>query len=126
MKKNTFLKITHFFCALIFAGGIVSAQSTGYMNPTDTALPHGWTTPLNGMVSDTMWATAQHRSGCNCPFIYLSWNEGATYTSPVVDGPFPYNVDAWRVVGSPTDTFSHHWVDSDFSNTNFRVKIGNS
>lgn len=125
MKKNTTVKLTTLLAVILFAGGIVSAQSTGYMNPTDTALPHGWTNPLNGMVSDNQWATAPHTSGCNCPFIYLSWNKGANYTSPALDGPFG-DVDSWRVAGSPTDTFSHHWVDSEFSNTNFRVKIANS
>ena len=126
MKKNTSLKIVNFLAAILFAGGIVSAQSTGYMNPTDTALPHGWTNPLNGMVSDSMWATATHRSGCNCPFVYFSWDEGVNYTTGTVDGIFPYNVDGWRSIGTPTDTFGHHWVDSDFSNKNFRVKIASS
>jgi hypothetical protein len=126
MKKSTTLKIVNFLATLFIMGGIASAQSTGPTNPTDTAMPHGWTNPLNGMVSDSMWATAPHNSGCNCPFVYLSWNKGANYTSPSVDGIFQYNVDSWKSVGSPTDTFSHHWVDSEFNNSNFRVKIGNS
>ncbi len=52
MKKNTSTKTVSFLAAIFFAGGIASAQSTGYMNPTDTALPHGWTNPLLGMDSD--------------------------------------------------------------------------
>ncbi len=126
MKKNIVLKIVNTLVALLFTVGIVSAQSTGFMNPTDTALPHGWTNPLFGMDSDANWATAPHTSGCNCPFLYLSWNKGATYTSSELAGPFD-TIDSWEHVGSPTDLWGRTaWVDTEFSNTNFRLEIANS
>ena len=120
--KNITINLLAFF---IFSVTIVSAQSTGFMNPTDTALPHGWSTPLNGMVSDTMWATAPHQSGCRCPFVYLSWNGGATYTSSMILGPYD-TVDTWQAVGGATNLWGHAWVDTEFSNANFRVKVANS
>lgn len=103
----------------------VSGQSTGFINPTSTALPSGFSNAVYGMVSDTLWATLENLSNCRCPYLYLSWDGGATYTSVVENtGQFD-TMDTWRMVGSPTDTWGHNWVDSEFSNSNFRLKIAN-
>lgn len=125
MKKNITLKIVNLFTALLFAGGIASAQSTGFLNPTDTALPHGWTNPLLGMVSDAQWSTVTHGAGCNCPWLYLSWDGGNTYTTYKLIGPYD-TLDSWKLAGTPTDLWGRaQWVDTEFTNKNFRLKIEN-
>ncbi len=121
ITRQFFLVIT----SILFVGGIASAQSTGFMNPSDTALPHGWTNPLNGMVSDGQWTTVTHGAGCNCPWLYLSWDGGLTYTSSMLIGPYDTN-DSWRLAGGPANLWGRTaWVDSEFSNKNFRLKITN-
>src|SRR5579859_7368986 len=117
-------KLLSLFSTVLLAITIARAQNTGFMNPADTALPHGWTNPLNGMVSDGQWATVAHQSGCMCPWLYLSWNKGVTYTSYKLMGPFGYT-DSWQTAGSPTDNWGHVWIDSELNNSNFRVKIQN-
>jgi hypothetical protein len=34
-------------------------------------------------------------------------------------------MDTWRTVGSDTAKWGHNWVDTEFSNNNFRFKISN-
>jgi hypothetical protein len=125
MKNKITSKLFGLFALAVFVANFASAQNTGFMNPTDTAMPHGWATPLNGMVSDAQWATAAHLSGCNCPWLYLSWNKGVTYTAYKLMGPFG-NSDSWQTAGSPTDNWGHVWIDSELNNNNFRAKIVNS
>jgi hypothetical protein len=124
MKKNITLKIVSFLSIILFTVGITSAQSTGYMFPTDTALPHGWTNPLFGMDSDGDWSTVTHGAGCNCPWLYLSWNKGVTYTGSKLVGPFDTS-DSWELGSQDTSLWGHSWVDTELSNTNFRLKIQN-
>ena len=63
--KSTILKL---FVALLINSFMASAQSTGFMNPAATALPSGFSNAANGMVSDNLWASVEHFSGCRCPF----------------------------------------------------------
>lgn len=100
------------------------AQSTGFMSPTATALPNGFTNPTNAFTSDNQWATVAHQSGCRCPFLYLSWNGGANYSSSQLLGPFG-TVDAFGTAGSPTFTWGHAWTLSELTNANLRLKIAN-
>ncbi|HEY6160275.1 MAG TPA: T9SS type A sorting domain-containing protein [Bacteroidia bacterium] len=100
------------------------AQSTGFMPPTSTAAPNGFTNANLAFASDDQWATVAHQSGCRCPFIYLSWNGGTNYTSSQLLGPFG-TTDQTSIAGSPTDTWGHPWTDTELSNTNFRLKIAN-
>src|SRR5687767_15693871 len=114
-------KITLLFAAITFSG-ISFAQSTGFMSPTNTAMPNGFTNPTLAFVSDNQWASVAHQSGCRCPFIYLSWNGGTNYSSAQLLGPFG-TVDQTAVAGSPTNTWGHSWTDTELSNSNFRLKI---
>ena len=100
------------------------AQSTGFMSPTNTATPNGFTNANLAYVSDDQWSTVVHQSGCRCPFLYLSWNGGTNYTSSDILGPFG-TTDAIQTAGNPTNTWGHAWTLSEFSNANFRLKIAN-
>jgi hypothetical protein len=120
--KSSSLKL---FFALIVLSVKVSAQSTGFINPTSPALPSGFSNAAWGMVSDTLWASVENLNNCRCPYLFLSWDGGATYTNiNHQTGPFG-TVDSWQMVGSDTDKWGHNWVDTEFSNANFRLKIAN-
>jgi len=110
---------------LLFMPVLASAQSTGFMAPTATPAPNGgWTNPTNAFASDDVYTTVPHQSGCRCPFLYLSWDNGTTYTSPQLVGPFG-TVDYQMTAGSPSDTWGHAWTESELTNANFRLKIAN-
>jgi len=123
MKIKTFI-IKLLFLIFLFSDD-ASAQSTGFINPTSPALPSGFSNAAWGMTSDTLWASVENLANCRCPYLYLSWDGGATYTSIIHNtGPFG-TVDSWRMVGADTDKWGHNWVDTEFTNANFRLKIGN-
>lgn len=101
------------------------AQSTGFMPPTATAAPMGgWNNPENAFTSDDVYTDVPHQSGCRCPFVYLSWDNGATYTSPNIIGPFG-ETDNTLGAGSSSDLWGHAWTESELTNANFRLKISN-
>ncbi len=120
MKKQLLLSLSIF----AFATFISAQSSTGFMSPTSTIAPNGWTNPANAYVSDNVYTTVAHQSGCRCPFLYLSWNAGVTYTSSQLVGPFG-TTDATQIAGSSSTTWGHAWVPSEFSNANFVFKIAN-
>jgi hypothetical protein len=120
MKKQLLFSIAIFS----FAVATLAQTSTGFMCPTSTTAPNGWTNPANAYVSDDVYTTVAHQSGCRCPFLYLSWNNGVNYTSSQLVGPFGTS-DATQVAGSPTTMWGHAWVQSEFSNANFEFKIAN-
>lgn len=116
-------KIYTAFLSLLI-GSAAFAQSTGFMAPTSTATPNGWTNPANAYASDDQWATVAHQSGCRCPWVYLSWDGGTSYTAYHLMGPFG-TTDGMQTSGSPTDNWGHVWTYTEFNNTNFRLKIAN-
>jgi hypothetical protein len=100
------------------------AQSTGFLPPSSAVAPMGFTNPTEAFVSDDVWASVAHQSGCRCPFLYLSWDGGTTYSTTQLLGPFG-TTDQTAVAGSPSDTWGHTWTDVELNNTNFRLKIAN-
>lgn len=101
------------------------AQSTGFQSPTATPAPNGgWTNPANAFASDNVYTTVPHQSGCRCPFLYLSWDNGTSYSSTQLVGPFGTS-DNSMTAGSPTDLWGHAWTDVELSNATFRLKIAN-
>lgn len=119
MKKQ----LLHFLVLIcpVFA----SAQSTGFQSPTATAAPTGgWTNPTGAFASDDVYTTVPHQSGCRCPFLYLSWDNGVTYTSSQIVGPFG-TTDNTMTAGSSSNTWGHAWTPAELSNANFRLKIAN-
>lgn len=111
--------------SLLFIPAFVSAQSTGFMLPTATPAPNGgWTDPANAFASDDVYTTVPHQSGCRCPFLYLSWDNGTSYTSPQIVGPFG-TTDNVMTAGSPSTLWGHTWTEAELTNANFRLKIAN-
>jgi hypothetical protein len=108
----------------LLSWNLINAQNTGFQNPTDTTAPKGWTNPTYAFISDNSWATVAHGPGCNCPFVYLSWNKGVTYTKSKLFGPFD-TIDSWQTIGGDTAKWGHSWVDTELNNNNFRLKITN-
>jgi hypothetical protein len=116
-------KLLPFFLLLISSSAF--AQSTGFMAPTATPAPNGgWTNPSNAFASDDVYTTVPHQSGCRCPFLYLSWDNGVSYTSADIVGPFG-TTDYTMAAGGPADLWGHAWTDTEFTNANFRLKIAN-
>ncbi|MFW9875614.1 MAG: hypothetical protein ACFFG0_21130, partial [Candidatus Thorarchaeota archaeon] len=60
--------------------------------------------------------------GCN---VRLSWNGGTAYSSSRSPQSWSSTSDYYRTVGSSTDTWGKptEWSVSDFSNSNFRVRL---
>src|ERR1043165_5910490 len=116
------------FCLLCFLSVSmrISAQtSTGFMYPSATPPPNGgWTNPSDAFASDDVYTTVPHGSGCRCPFLYLSGNGGATYSSANIVGPFG-TTDNTMTAGSSSDLWGAAWNDMNFTNANFRLKIAN-
>src|SRR3972149_5638528 len=54
----------------------------------------------------------------------LSWNGGASYTTT---GYYAITTTAWsdeiHTFGGSTNTWGRSWTDTEFSNTNFRVRL---
>jgi|GEM_PF-1795357 len=99
-------------------------QDTGWLSPSSTAAPNGWTNPANAYKSDDVYTTVAHGSGCRCPFLDMSWNGGVNYTAQKLVGPFG-TTDGVGVAGNSTDLWGHAWTDSELSNTNFLFRIAN-
>jgi hypothetical protein len=116
-------KLLPLFLFLIPA--FVSAQSTGFMAPTAVAAPNGgWTNASNAFASDDVYTTVPHQSGCRCPFLYLSWDNGVSYSPFNIVGPFG-TVDYTMTTGSSSDLWGHAWTAAQLSNDSFRLKIAN-
>jgi hypothetical protein len=99
-------------------------QNTGWKSPTAIHAPNSWTNPQNAFVSDTLYATVIHQSGCRCPWIDLSWNNGTAYTNNNLVGPFS-TVDSYQSVGSDTDKWGRAWIPADFIDSVFALRIAN-
>ncbi len=119
MRKYSFTIV--FSIAIIISA--FGQTSTGFHNPTDTASPNGWANAIHALASDDSFTTAKLSSGCHCPRFYLSWNNGVKYSSSEV--VLFQTSDRVVKAGSPNDLWGHFWSDSEFSNTNFRLKIVN-
>ncbi|MFA6428387.1 MAG: DUF4215 domain-containing protein [Candidatus Buchananbacteria bacterium] len=55
--------------------------------------------------------------------ISLSHNGGTNFTAAGNTGNLVYYTDTTKIIGDSTNTWSRTWSASDFSNTNFRVKV---
>jgi hypothetical protein len=117
-------KLSTLLFALALTPALSFSQSTGFMSPTSAVTPMGFTNPTNAFVSDDVWTTVAHQSGCRCPFIYLSWDAGLTYSASQLLGPFG-TTDVSSIAGSPTFLWGHAWTDLELSNLTFRLKIAN-
>lgn len=116
-------KLLPYFLFLLPA--FANAQSTGFMAPTATPAPNGgWTNPSNAFTSDDVYTTVPHQSGCRCPFLYLSWDGGLSYSGLNIVGPFG-TTDNTMTVGGPSDLWGHNWTENQLSNDSFRLKIAN-
>jgi hypothetical protein len=68
------------------------------------------------------WADSSSSSPSMCA--ELSWNGGATWTSPKQTSSLS-NSQATYNLGGSTDDWGHSWTAADTSNANFRVRITN-
>ena len=59
-------------------------------------------------------------TGCR---IRLSWNGGGTYWTSYKSQSWSSTTDSYRTVGASWDTWGRSWSPSDFSNSNFRVRL---
>ena len=54
--------------------------------------------------------------------VQLSWDGGASWTSPITSATLSTNETVYTV-GGVTNTWGRAWTDTDFSNANFRVRL---
>ncbi|MFX0020721.1 MAG: hypothetical protein ACFE9S_00225 [Candidatus Hermodarchaeota archaeon] len=59
-------------------------------------------------------------TGCR---VRLSWNGGSGYYTNYKTQSWSSTYDSYRTVGGAWDTWGRSWSSSDFSNTNFRVRL---
>ncbi len=123
MKKQLLPVI---FCVMI-STSVSSAQflNTGWKRPTATHFPNDWTNPQNAFGSDDMYAEVLHQSGCRCPFMDLSWDNGTNYSSSNIFGPYG-TTDSYRIQGDSTDGWGHSWTDAELNDSTFVLRIWNS
>lgn len=118
-----------FAVLILFAFTSVSAGAqllnTGWRRPTATHFPNDWTNPQNAFGSDDIYAEVLHQSGCRCPFMDLSWNNGINYSSSNIFGPYGTS-DTYRIQGDSTDGWGHSWTDAELSDSAFVLRIWNS
>ena len=98
--------------------------NTGWKSPTITHLPNGWTNPQNAFLSDNVYATVVHQSGCRCPFMDLSWDNGVTFTNYNLFGPYG-TIDSFDMQGDSTDDWGHVWTTTELSDPVFVLRIWN-
>ena len=123
MKKQ--LHVTIFLVLLVHAAVFSQLQNTGWRRPAATHLPDDWTDPQNAFSSDDQYAQVIHQSGCRCPFMDLSWDDGTSYSSSNIFGPYGIT-DSYRTQGDSTNGWGHTWTDSELSDSSFVLRIWNS
>ncbi len=69
-------------------------------------------------------ARVDNASGAPRSCVQLSWDGGVTWTTAKNTTNFTTNETTYTL-GSPTDTWGRSWVDSDLTNSNFRVRVAN-
>jgi len=123
MKKAALLTFcfTVFYCAASYA----QLQNTGWRRAGAIHLPNDWTNPHNASGSDDQYAEVVHQSGCRCPFMDLSWDDGVNFTSSVIFGPYD-TTDSYRTNGDSTDNWGHAWTDDQLGDSAFVLRIWNS
>src|SRR6185436_14210473 len=99
-------------------------QNTGWKSPSAIHAPNGWTNPQNAYLSDDIYTTVAHQSGCRCPFVELSWDDGTNYTSYNLFGPYG-TIDSFGTQGDSTDDWGHPWIASELSDPVFVLRIWN-
>ncbi len=102
------------FCTTAFS----QLQNTGWKSPSATHAPNGWTNPQNAYASDDVYATVAHQSGCRCPFMDLSWDDGISYTPYKLFGIFGTS-DIFIAEGDSTDDWGHVWTATDTERFSF-------
>jgi len=55
--------------------------------------------------------------------VELSWDGGTSWTSSGNVTPTLTTTDAVATIGGPSDTWGRSWIDSEFSNANFAVRL---
>ncbi|MEO8086187.1 MAG: hypothetical protein ABI763_05180, partial [Bacteroidota bacterium] len=122
MKKNILL----FFCLLVSAfNSFGQLQNTGWRRPGLTHFPNDWTNPQNAFGSDDLYTEVLHQSGCRCPFMDLSWDDGINFSTSNIFGPYG-TTDSDRINGDSTDNWGHSWSDAELSDSVFLLRIWNS
>jgi hypothetical protein len=116
-----------FYSILIFFGSafcVFSQSNTGYLPPTSVTSPNDWTDPSNAFASDDVWSSVDYGVSCPCPYVFLSWDKGETFTPGKLMGPYNTS-DSWFEVGGTSDLWEHDWKKNEFNNENFILKISN-
>src|SRR5262245_51211950 len=93
-------------------------QNTGWKSPSATHAPNGWTNPQNAFASDDIYTTVAHQSGCRCPFVELSWDNGTNFTSYNLFGPYG-TMDYFDIQGDSADDWGHFWTTTELSDPVF-------
>jgi len=114
-----------FFFGMISLSAFAQLQNTGWRRPSATHLPDDWTNPQNAFGSDDFYAEVLHQSGCRCPFMDLSWDDGNSFTSSTIFGPYG-TTDSYRTQGDSLNDWGHQWIDSELSDSAFVLRIWNS
>lgn len=126
-------------------------SDTGFKSPTDIDAVN-WTNPTNAFLSDNVYAGAEGAQQAYKDFSFiipssavivgievevegqgtgigsaslqvtLSWDGGSTYTSNISNNFSVVGSDITNTYGGPTDLWGRAWVDTEFSNTNFRLR----
>lgn len=138
--------------ANLFLVNNASAQNTGLLNPSTGVSISSVTNPLNGLISDNAYAVfnssgdqadyggfgisipagstilgiqvqleGNRTSGRNLN-VQLTWNNKSNFTANELMPSFG-TTDATSTVGGSSDTWGHTWAISEFSNTNFFVRL---
>ena len=87
----------------------------------DFSVPSGAT--VNGIETDLV-AKADSTTGTPKMCVQLSWDGGTTWTAAKTSNNLTTS-SATYVLGGSADTWGRTWTDTNFSNTNFRVRIIN-
>lgn len=122
MKKH--LIILLLIVAQMQSNVFAQLLNTGWKSPTALHAPNNWTNPQNVFVSDDVYATVAHQSGCRCPFMDLSWDDGVNFTTYNLFGPYG-TMDSFDTQGDSTDDWGHTWTTTELSDPIFVLRIWN-
>ncbi len=84
------------------------------------SIPAGAT--IDGIVVSIEGSSSQFGQSVACR-VRLSWDGGSSYTNYKTTQSWTSTNDYYREVGSSWDTWGESWSVSDFSNSNFRVRL---
>jgi len=113
------------FASDVNSGSGTSTSYTSTQKDRHNFYNYGFNIPSGATITGVetrLDARIDRASGTRQIYVQFSWDGGTSWTTAQSTGNLTTS-EATYILGSPTDTWGHTWIPSDFSNANFRVRV---